>query len=735
MTRLPSISIPRTTLFLILSLRACLGFASDTTEHTEILDVTIDGLLYELRSDSIADGDHTRIERQAWLKRTNQREHLNVPESVSYNDASYPVTAIGYSEYENDDDFFDYPDYLLGLNTPYIKSVAIPATVKRINGGKWGENLENLYIEDLNAWFDIDFDAVSINCPASNPMAAARNVFIEGKPVEDLTVPEGVVRLKYAALYGSCFNSITLPSTLRKIEFRALSDLYDTQILNITDLGTWCAVDIVTDRSITVYPSGKKSIFCHHPFQNVKTVYFAGEELHDALLPESVTRISLSAFSYLNTLETVEVTSPEFEADYDCFKNCGNFRFLKVGSWDQWFSLTNPYSFTNDISRLMIAETAAINIRNVTVPEYITELPAYSLYKLPATVVYLPAGLKKIGDYSLSQTRLQNVTLPEGLETIGHSAFAQCLHLRNIHLPETLKEIGGNAFINCVWLTSIDAPESVTTVGGGAFRACNSLTYIGLPGVKTLEPETFKDCKNLEYLYLPRLDTIKSRAFSGCSFLKELILPERLKKVETLAFEDCTGLKSVKFPSSMETLEIDAFQGCENLETIDYGNGLRCAERPYNSSIGSNYSLRVFTLGTDIATISRFSGMDNIKTIRILNPIPPTAISCGFNYRNTTLVIPDGEEAMQRYSTHTFWSRFLKVITESEWQSGIHPTEADNNFYTLDGNILTLSVTASAAAVHTLDWLSIHQGPGTIILPKGIYIITSGNKAVKVAIQ
>ena len=207
---------------------------------------------------------------------------------------------------------------------------------------------------------------------------------------------------------------------------------------------------------------------------------------------------------------------------------------------------------------------------------------------------------------------LTGLVLPEGIEYIGNSAFSYS-SLEKIQLPNSLVSIDQASFA-FTSLTEIVIPENVEKIGAGAFNFEGDESRIS-----PLKKVTFKGNK---------IEVIESSTFSNCKSLEDINFPDGLKIIEDHAFEVCNSLTSVNIPDSVTEIGEGAFSTCGSLTDVIIGNGV--------TSIGETaftecWELTNVTIGSSIEFIggrafnSRSSrpSMDNLKTIKILNPTPP----------------------------------------------------------------------------------------------------------------
>ena len=68
-------------------------------------------------------------------------------------------------------------------------------------------NLKDVYVTDMKAWFNIDFEEDS-----SNPMSYAENLYLNNDLVEKIVIPDTLTEIKqYTFVNFDCITSITIP--------------------------------------------------------------------------------------------------------------------------------------------------------------------------------------------------------------------------------------------------------------------------------------------------------------------------------------------------------------------------------------------------------------------------------------------------------------------------------------------------------------------------------------------
>lgn len=142
--------------------------------------------------------------------------HVVIPEQVTHDGVTYKVEGISGNAMEN---------------CPDILSISIPPTVKYIGEHAFFgcQNLNAVYITDLDAWLSIDFAIYSdmgefydgsLSC---NPLFYAHNLYLNGEKVTTAEFPEGLETIRPALTGCTHIKKITIPSTTKYINYGAFS--------------------------------------------------------------------------------------------------------------------------------------------------------------------------------------------------------------------------------------------------------------------------------------------------------------------------------------------------------------------------------------------------------------------------------------------------------------------------------------------------------------------------------
>ena len=165
------------------------------------IKVEIDSIWYFLWEDNksamVTSGDWGLIKPQDKLGYVGD---IIIPSNVEYNGEIYSVESIGRSAFS-----------CCGGMT----SITIPNTLKRTEYYAFGgcDNLNSVHISDLEAWCKIDFGTWS-----GNPLEFAEHLYLNGKELIDIIIPEGVTSIGYHAFYKYIgLRSIIIPKSVTSI--------------------------------------------------------------------------------------------------------------------------------------------------------------------------------------------------------------------------------------------------------------------------------------------------------------------------------------------------------------------------------------------------------------------------------------------------------------------------------------------------------------------------------------
>ena len=197
-----------------------------------------------------------------------------------------------------------------------------------------------------------------------------------------------------------------------------------------------------------------------------------------------------------------------------------------------------------------------LSFNTVVIDKGVTGIGGYAFnQKEELLSIYIPDGVKKIGESAFEGSGLISVTVPGSVEEIGSNAFRLCSNLTSVTVSKGVKIIGNNAFRGCTSLAYIDFPVTITSVGDGAFASCDKMTSVRFmpgTGTVTMGAGLFAQCYGLRVVTLPQTaDRISDNMFLSCNSLSRLYIPASVTEIGwELPFSQCYALKYLYFGGS-----------------------------------------------------------------------------------------------------------------------------------------------------------------------------------------
>jgi len=317
--------------------------------------------------------------------------------------------------------------------------------------------LKSVNITDLESWCKISFEEGS-----ANPLFYAEHMYLNGKEVVNLVIPNGITEIGGLAFYGcKGLTSITIPNSV-------------TSIGNSAFHGCSALTSVTIPNSVT---SIGNSAFC------------GCKGLTSITIPNSVTSIGSSAFNSCYRLTSITIPNSVTSIESSTFSGCSG-------------------------------------LTSVTIPNSVTSIGGYAFSGCSdLTSITIPNSVMEIGDYTFENCDdLTSITIPNSVTSIGNSAFYGCYGLTSITIPNSVTNIGRSAFYGCSGLTFVNMGNSVTGIGKETFEYCSGLTSITIPNsVTSIGNSAFYGCSALTSISIGNsVTSIGKRAFSDCLALTSI---------------------------------------------------------------------------------------------------------------------------------------------------------------------------------------------------------------------
>ena len=277
-----------------------------------------------------------------------------------------------------------------------LSSINIPNSVTSIGDSAFNgcTSLKSVHITDLKSWCEISFGFLS-----SNPLIYANHLYLNGKEVENLVIPNGITEIRGEAFSGcKGLTSVTIPNSVTNIGSEAFSGCSGLSSITIPNSVTSIGVGAFSE--------------CYH--------------LTSITIPNSVTSIGKGTFSLCLGLTSITIPNSVTSIGNEAFYGCSRLT-----------SITIPNSVTSIGSS---AFQGCSGLTSVTIPNSVTSIENSAF-----------SGC----------TGLTSITIPNSVTAIESYAFKNCSALTNITISNSVTSIGKETFKFCSGLTSITCEATI----------------------------------------------------------------------------------------------------------------------------------------------------------------------------------------------------------------------------------------------------------------------------------
>ena len=291
------------------------------------------------------------------------------------------------------------------------------------------------------------------------------------------------------------------------------------------------------------------------------------ENLASITIPNSVTSIGESAFSYCSGLTSITIPYSVTSIGSNAFAFCSGLTSINVESGN------TKYDSRNSCNAIIEKATNTLiqGCKTTVIPNSVTSIGESAFSGCSLTSITIPNSVTSIGRQAFIESGLTSITIPNSVTSIGREAFKRS-GLTSITIPNSVTTISEYLFYGCSKLTTVSLPDDITSIGDYAFYECRLLSSISLPdGITTIGSGTFSGCSGLTSITIPySVTSIDREAFSGCHGLTSITIPYSVTGIGESAFSYCFGLTSVTFDNSTPTLVDKVFYKSSNLTDIYY---------------------------------------------------------------------------------------------------------------------------------------------------------------------
>ena len=414
-----------------------------------------------------------------------------------------------------------------------LTSITIPDSVTSIVLASFSdcESLTNVYITNIAAWCSIEFTDFS-----ANPLLYAHNLYLNGKLVTDLLIPEGVKKIGDYAFYNfASLTSITIPDSVTSIGYEAFYGCKSLTSIKISDS--------VTSIGYSAFNN------C----ENVKALF----------LGSGIKQLGNFCFSNLSKLETIYYNI----ACYDDFSYWGSCVFGGSGVSSRGITLT----IGKDVERI---------------PAYLFDWSRNSVpYSTKLISVIFEEGGKcsSIGAGAFYSTFITSIIIPETITSIEDDAFGDCHKLLEVYNLSSLSITKGSSSHGSVAYNALNVYTSLEeesrfeeTNDGYLFYHTDENTYYLVSYLSestdlTL-PESIHGYGYSIYDYAFSFIDHSSVDRYNLNPLKSVVITSGVLAIGDFAFYDCSSLTSITIGNDIAEIGTMAFFNCKSLASAIFEN-------------------------------------------------------------------------------------------------------------------------------------------------------------------
>ena len=535
---------------------------------------------------------------------------VTIPESVTYDNATYKVTGIGRKAFYQEDK---------------LEKVSLPSTIKTIDSYAFS-NCDNLMEVSSRGSSSIETlrEHAFAGCPSlqsvpdfSNISNLPQYVFYTCGKLEKVIFSSKLTAVGVYS-FNRCY-SLQSAGDLSNVKSVGDYSFYGCEILEfnptdfsqITSVGYRCFAGCTKLESIDLSNATIKS-------QNKESDAFEGcTSLKTVTFPKTATEIPASIFYGCINLETVvfnEATKITFIGNYafgkchklKTFPNISAVTSIGSGAFTQCYSLEIERLTIPDVTTFLGAQAfmGCPGIRHISIGNGITEIRQRTFANKTGTgnevaaeeynleTIAFGNNIKAIQEGAFEYcTKIKEVTLPQSVETFGNYIFNGCKNLTFADLSETqIKKMPKYAFsgtpFNAIFQSqksqqgrefgylriresenknTLILPPTIEIIEDYAFSKCINLQEVSLDSsITEIGSKCFEGCDNITSFTIEKtkIKEIKDYAFSGMSKLTTFKIPSTVERIGRWAFSDCSSLTSINIPNSVVSIGSDAFRYC-----------------------------------------------------------------------------------------------------------------------------------------------------------------------------
>lgn len=192
------------------------------------------------------------------------RGNISIPASLTYKGVNYSVTAIGSSAFYQSTDLksIELPQTITTIgsnafgNCSKLTSIKLPQSIQTIKSNAFTgcTKLEKAEFASIEHILRIDFQTAN-----ANPLSMAHNLYIDGKQINNIVIPEDSTDIKRYAFAGCSLNTLIMSANVKTIGTSAFTGSSIKKVIWLPEVlpsgYPSCAIGLVNYYSSSNYSS------------------------------------------------------------------------------------------------------------------------------------------------------------------------------------------------------------------------------------------------------------------------------------------------------------------------------------------------------------------------------------------------------------------------------------------------------------------------------------------------
>lgn len=474
---------------------------------------------------------------------------------------------------------------ILPANLKICRSRAFPYNI----GGKLPRNI--YYNNTIEQWCLMDFEDVT-----GHPFygsSDASKFYINDELISELTIPEGVTKLKPYTFSYFPITKVVVPKSVQEVDYTAFQ--YCTTLTEVIwDTSSTCEITNLPTSPLCLFDSSSNTII-------------------SVTIGDLVSNVPRYLFTKLSNLNIVNIGKSVKNIEPYAFQNAQPTTINYNGSLEDWCSIF----FENNYSTCLRNPDCILYINNnpqtdIILPNTLTSIGQYAFYNYKKlTSITIPKTLLDVGYYAfsscsgLSKTNYEgtidqwcsisfnnassnpvinshnlyiNDTLVEHItinntDSIKNHVLQGCTSLQTLTMSDVVTTIGKESFANCINLNNVTFSPNITNIGDNAFYNTPLLSgEVSLESIQTIGVYAFNGSGITKCTFGNNISIISGYAFLNCASLSEVYMGDNVTTVDNYAFANCSNLSTIRISPAIQTLGLSCFKSCTNLNNVDLQN-------------------------------------------------------------------------------------------------------------------------------------------------------------------